>query len=68
MNIILFFKGQTTYKFDQVSNLKVSENKVEFDYYGLSTDTHRHAVFMDVLGYSSEITSNPLSSDGLLKR
>ena len=68
MNIILFFKGQTTYKFEQVSNLKVSENKVEFDYYGQSTDTHRHAVFMDVLGYSSEITSNPLSSDGLLKR
>lgn len=54
MDLILFYANGQTFRFSQVTNLKVEGDKVEFDYYGLSTQTYRHASFSGVVGHSVE--------------
>lgn len=54
MDLILFYATGQTFRFNQVSNLKIDGDKVEFDYFGKSTQTHRHGVFAGVVGYSTE--------------
>lgn len=51
MDLILFYENGQTFRFSQVTNLKVEGDKVEFDYYGLST---RHASFSGIVGHSVE--------------
>lgn len=54
MDIIIFYPNGTTFRFGQVTNLKVDGADVEFDYFGNSTQTHRHANFTGIVGYSVE--------------
>ena len=54
MDLIIFYPNGTTFRFGQVSNLKVIEDTVEFDYFGVATQTNRHAKFVGVVGYSIE--------------
>lgn len=54
MDLILFYANGTTFRFGQVTNFKVTGEQVEFDYYGLSTQSHRHGKFTGVVGYSIE--------------
>lgn len=58
MDLILFYENGQTFRFNQVTNLKVEGDKVEFDYYGLSTQTYRHANFNGIVGYSVENKPN----------
>ena len=37
MDLIIFYANGQTFKFSQVTNLKIEADKVDFDYYGLST-------------------------------
>ena len=37
MDLIIFYANGQTFKFSQVTNLKIDGDKVEFDYFGLST-------------------------------
>ena len=62
MDLIIFYANGQTFKFGQVTNLKIDGDKVEFDYFGASTQTHRHANFSGVVGYSTE---NKLMADGV---
>ena len=54
MDLIIFYANGQTFKFSQVTNLKIEGDKVDFDYYGLSRQWHRHASFTGVVGYSTE--------------
>ena len=54
MDLIIFYENGQTFRFGQVANLKIDGGKVEFDYFGASTQTHRHANFTGVVGYSTE--------------
>lgn len=54
MDLILFYATGQTFRFGQVTNLKVEGDKVEFDYFGASTQAYRHATFTGVVGYSVE--------------
>jgi len=54
MDLILFYASGQTFRFNQVSNLKIEEGKAEFDYFGLSTQANRHASFTGIIGYSIE--------------
>jgi len=54
MDLILFYANGTTYRFSQVTNFVVKGDEVEFDYFGVSTQQHRHAKFTGVVGYSTE--------------
>lgn len=55
MDIILFYVNGQTFRFSQVTSLKIEGDKVEFDYFGLSTQMSRHASFTGIVGYSVEI-------------
>ena len=44
MDLIIFYANGQTFRFSQVTNLKMEGDKVEFDYYGVSTQTNRHAL------------------------
>lgn len=54
MDLIIFYANGTTFRFGQVINLKIEGGQIEFDYFGVSTQTHRHAKFTGVVGYSTE--------------
>lgn len=54
MDLIIFYANGTTFRFGQVANLQVDGDKINFDYFGVSTNTHRHAFFTGVVGYSVE--------------
>ena len=54
MDLIIFYANGQTFRFSQVTNLKIEGDKVEFDYFGLSTQSHRHGSFTGVVGYSTE--------------
>ena len=54
MDLILFYANGTTFRFQQVQNFIVKDNEVEFDYFGQSTQTHRHGKFTGIVGYSTE--------------
>ena len=54
MDLIIFYANGQTFRFSQVTNLKIEGDKIEFDYYGQSTQSHRHASFVGVVGYSTE--------------
>lgn len=47
MDLIIFYENGQTFRFGQVTNLKIDGDTVEFDYFGVSTQTHRHASFTD---------------------
>lgn len=52
--LILFTNINGTLKFENVTDLVISEKAIEFDYYGLSIDEARHATFKvdDIYGWS----------------
>lgn len=52
MDLILFYANGQTFRFSQVSNLKIEGDKFEFDYFGMSTQVYRHANFTGVVGHS----------------
>lgn len=52
MDLILFYGTGQTFQFSQVSNLMVDGDKVDFDYYGVSTQMCRHATFTGIVGYA----------------
>ena len=52
MDLILFYENGQTFRFEQVSNLRITGDEVEFDYFGKSTQTNRHAIFSCVVGHS----------------
>lgn len=54
MDLIIFYPNGTTFRFGQVTNLIIKKNEAEFDYFGVSTQTHRHAKFSGIVGYSTE--------------
>lgn len=54
MDLIIFYENGQTFRFGQVTNLKIDGDMIEFDYFGVSTQTHRHASFIGVVGYSTE--------------
>ena len=54
MDLIIFYTNGQTFRFGQVTMLKTEGDKIEFDYFGASTQTHRHASFAGVVGYSTE--------------
>jgi len=54
VDLIIFYPNGQTFRFSQVTNLKMEGDKVEFDYYGVSTKTYRHACFTGIVGYSTE--------------
>lgn len=51
-DLILWTINKPTYKFEQVSNIKYEKGQIEFDYFGVSTQTRRHAIFHDIIGFS----------------
>ena len=54
MDLIIFYTNGQTFRFGQVTMLKTEGDKIEFEYFGASTQTHRHACFTGVAGYSTE--------------
>lgn len=52
MDLIIFYANGQTFRFGQVDNLKIDGDKLEFDYFGVSTQTSRHACFDGFSGYS----------------
>lgn len=54
MDLILFYENGQTFRFEQVENLRITGDEVEFDYFGRSTQKHRHAKFTGVVGHSIE--------------
>ena len=52
MDLILFYGNGQTFRFTQVTNLMVDGDKVDFDYYGVSTQMYRHATFTGIVGYA----------------
>ena len=56
MDLILFYDNGQTYRFQDVTILKIYDNgrRIEFDYFGQSTQKKRKAVFFDFVGYTTE--------------
>lgn len=53
-SLIVWLKNGQTCKFEQLSNLLFTATTIEFNYFGVSTQEHRSAVFnkADIVGYS----------------
>lgn len=54
MDLRIFYTNGQTLRFEQVTNLKIDGDKIEFDYFEISTQTHGHASFAGFVAYSTE--------------
>lgn len=54
MNLILFYDNGQEMKFNDVSNFKLYDGKVEFNYVDIQSKVHRFACFKNVIGFAKE--------------
>ena len=54
MNLILFYVNGQEMKFNDVSNLKLFDDKVEFNYVDIESKVHRFGCFKNVIGFAKE--------------
>ena len=54
MNLILFYDDGYSVKFNDVSNLKLYDDRVEFNYFDIPNKVHRFGYFKNFIGFAKE--------------
>lgn len=54
MNLILFYDNGHTIKFNDVSNFKLFDDKVEFNFFDIQSKVYRFGYFKNFIGFAKE--------------